>query len=107
MSKIIAITFIIVALAFLASVNAEKLLFNHNHNIHQRANGSNCGIVAAPCDNTWQSRFNQTFAFEAAGPFVQLKAYWETYDACLSGANSTPLGFYYTTCQQNSSLWSY
>jgi hypothetical protein len=73
-----------------------------------KSQGGNCGIVAAPCDNTWMSRFNQTFSFEAAGPvFVQLKCYWEMFDACLGNTNSTPLEFYYSTCNSNTSLWAY
>ena len=79
---------------------------NNDNNNKLHGKGGNCGIVAAPCDDTWSSRYNQTFAFEAAGPFVQIKAYWATYDACLGHNNGNAsavdpaLPFYYTTCRQ-------
>lgn len=77
---------------------------------------SRCAVVATPCDNTFSSSQNQTFAFlGVGGPNVQLISYWGTQHACMStkkqatngqGANST-LSASYSTCSHTSSIWTY
>lgn len=71
-----------------------------------------CNIVAEPCDNTWNSRQNQTFAFlGVGGAYVQLVSYWQTQHACISNnvtdATLTGLGASYNICQEPSSIWTY
>lgn len=89
---------IILYLAFTAAVAASAIA------LATRIGDGNCQLLVLPCDNKWQSRMNQTFAFQAAGPFVQIMSFWGNYDACLSQDLSS---FYYKTCSEQSSLWSY
>jgi len=78
---------------------------------------SGCTVTAEPCDNTWSSSQNQTFAFlGVGGPYVQLISYFGSSHACInrnvsnfntSGSTTTGLPASLAICGSSNSLWTY
>jgi hypothetical protein len=75
-----------------------------------------CAVVPRPCDDTWQSSLNQTFAFLAVGPpnFVQLYSYWGSSKGCAAvvfagnaTVNTTRIELSGALCAFNTSVWAY
>eukprot|EP00759_Apiculatamorpha_spiralis_P044512 PhF_6_TR41471/c0_g1_i1/m.62874 len=66
-----------------------------------------CGVILTPCDQTWGSRQNQTFAYVGVGgPYVQLNSYWGNNNACL-GVQNGNLTLGIANCVTPTSLFSY
>eukprot|EP01013_Petalomonas_cantuscygni_P044821 TRINITY_DN9465_c0_g1_i1.p1 TRINITY_DN9465_c0_g1~~TRINITY_DN9465_c0_g1_i1.p1 ORF type:complete len:189 (-),score=21.13 TRINITY_DN9465_c0_g1_i1:133-699(-) len=71
------------------------------------APAASCTTVATPCDTTWNSPLNQTFAyFAVGGPYVQIRAYWKSFFGCVGFDNETgalPLGV--SACASDMSIF--
>ncbi len=73
---------------------------------------SPCTVVPRPCDGTWKSGLNQTFAFLAVGQpnFVQLRAFWGGSVGCttsLPSEDGTGVQMSWLLCSKNTSVWGY
>eukprot|EP01059_Diplonema_ambulator_P032964 TRINITY_DN66_c2_g1_i1.p1 TRINITY_DN66_c2_g1~~TRINITY_DN66_c2_g1_i1.p1 ORF type:complete len:164 (+),score=17.79 TRINITY_DN66_c2_g1_i1:55-546(+) len=68
-----------------------------------------CEVTLSECDETWNSRLNQTFAyFGVAQDVVQLRAYWGNEYGCIAKeVNDTDFRMSQAACDLKSSAWSY
>eukprot|EP00760_Papus_ankaliazontas_P016883 PhM_4_TR16917/c0_g2_i1/m.82755 len=67
-----------------------------------------CDLVLRPCDETFGSRMNQTFAYVGVGgPYVQLNAYWGFNSACVGVSAIGEVSLSSANCHTNDSLFSY
>ena len=72
-------------------------------------------LAVTACDDSWQSRMNQTFAYLSAGgpgsPYVQLVAYWGNSNACVDAAEAYisrgGIGLTTAACGARTSIFTY
>ena len=72
-----------------------------------------CTVGVAPCDTSYGSRLNQTFAYYGVSPnAVQLVGYWSDFHACVGAAVTIPNAtgaatFSLAECSARGSAWFY
>ena len=65
--------------------------------------------VVTPCDDTWSSRQNQTFAFLGVSRtnLVQLYSYWGNNKGCVSNNATKSPELDQSVCAMHESIWTY